>query len=219
MTAATATAARARYLPEPDSAAHRMCVWAADNPGESLTARDVAIKFGLSSTQAVRPLLERAVAARLLAIEQLAGLTHYQAGAEIHRLPVPRQSKTGLELQRAMSPTPAPAPAPAVDADPPARPKSKRGGARQRLPHLDVMSIAIEHDVPMPPRRGGTKGESYWHGLFRRLDRAGACTAAIDLVYRDSCNKIIGLWHKANLDQQLVARAVSDQQFRVWRVK
>ena len=212
---AAASTRRAAYQPEEGGAARRVCIWAYDNRDDTLSTADIAVKFGISSKNAVPSLLERAVSTGFLRIEKVEGCNYYSAGPSIDRLNVPASSTAGLELQRLM--TSASQPQRAASDKVPASSRKRPGRA---LPFIDLSAVAVVYDEPLPPRRAGGKGESYWYPLLKRLDRAGAATAPIDIAYRGSITKGIKLYRRGDrAGIEFAVRAVSETHIRVWRTK
>lgn len=101
-------------------------------------------------------------------------------------------AKTG----QAPAPAPAapPAAAPAIVAAV-AKPPRKTSRLGKRLPPLDVASIQVSYDVPVPTRGYRSKGESQYTPLFRRLDKVGA-SAPAPLAYKAALTKAAGAYAK-----------------------
>ena len=114
---------------------------------------------------------------------------------------------------------PAPAstsPATSVPARP--GPTDRRGGKRLRLPLLDLRSIKMVADVPLPPRRGRQCGSIY-DALFDSLKRPAAAAVDIDARYCAALKKAAGVYCKTRPGVQLTVRLIpGTDTCGVWRL-
>lgn len=164
-----------QYRPRADSLAARLCAYFHKNPEESLSEADIVIKFDVLQRN-IAHTLQSAVSAGLLKVER----REYSMG------PKP------LVLEEAA----------ALPPSTPARVKAPRGG-RMAAFYVDVSTVKIEDNVPIPSaRKRGSQVD--WESLFQRM--ATGSSFVVDLAARSSLAKASTAFHKAKSGQIVVRK-------------
>lgn len=182
------------YSPASGTLAWRVCNWygMSRNRTEERNATELAAQFEVKRPQLVTDLGD-AIKAKLIVWEQgEAGYVY----------------KAGPALDAWVRGETAPADA--------AKPKKRTGsgGARKRLPPLDLSKIEVKADVPLPG--GVDQPGNRWLPLLQKLDAPGK-SVTLPVPYRGSFSKAANDWAKAN-NVKFKTRAVSDTEFGCWRV-
>ncbi len=215
------------YTPTPGSAAHRVCSFFANNPGETLTKDDLCVKFDMARPS-VPGLLDRAFSARYI---RLSAPDQYTAGDNIDQFAGQAEAPaTALATARvaASVQTPAPiahtvaAPAPQVSeqtasaAAPALKPTSRRGGRRNALPPLDVSALPVLQGLPVPSM-ANKPGQGRYVELFDRLTEVGMCVQ-LPIAYRGAVGKAAATYcQRTRQGRKLAVRTVDANTIGVWR--
>ena len=141
------------YRPQADSLASQAIAFFKSNPGEALTLEDITTKFDTTRGNIHTALGPSVVAGYLVRARDDDSEYTYEAGPKIKDAVV----------------EPA---APALPKGPssafPAAPDKRTSSAPKMV---DIEALVVETDVPYT--RVGTKGESKWMPLFRKLSKKG----------------------------------------------
>lgn len=179
------------YTPTAGSLADRVTTWFRNNPEEELLRTDIARKFDCTPNT-IDASLASALANRLIERSKCteSGATVFRAGANID------QAKRSL----------------------PASKTTARGGARTRLPVLDVSSVKINYGKRPPDPADCRRGANKYASLLERLDKAGA-SVELDIIYRGAIQKAVQKHAKDHPEsgKKFLVRTIDDKTVGVWR--
>lgn len=180
------------YTPLPGSLADRVIAWFRINPEEELMRSDIASKFDCQSNT-IEASLATAMSNKLIAKGKCTetGATIFKAGPNI--------SQAAASLPAAEQ-----------------RKPSKRGGARQRLPLLDLSAIQVRHDVPPPAAIAFQRTAGQYAQLLAKLDKPNASTE-LPIAYRGAITKAAAKYCKDNPSVKLVVRTLNENTIGIWR--
>jgi hypothetical protein len=125
---------RAPYTPVPGSLAERVCRFFAVNADESLSAKDIVLKFDATTASNVQAQLETAVGYGFLARSSVG----YSAGGRLGDLNLHILGTRQIGLT-----------------------KTPRKVARKSLEPIDFTAVAILHDMPKPDADRGSRTRKY----------------------------------------------------------
>lgn len=175
------------YTPEPDDMVDRLTAIMRRNPHDGISLARIAHHFTLSIPLA-RKQLEPAVFGGWLRIEE--GAYHLTA-----------RSAT-------------PPPKDAVDT-PPASPTPRKRRSRNALPPIDLATIEVRTNVPLPPGDAYLKRRSRYAELLDRLTAPGQSVtlpAQYEKTLRSACKL-----HSKKHGAKFAVRVVDPQHIGIWR--
>lgn len=198
------------YTPIPGSLADRVCAYFRRHSDEELSADDIALKFD-SHANSVATSLAPSIGARYLERVRNAASGRgyvYRAGTAIARSGQPGSAPVAAAADSAPS-----AALPAFPANP--TPQRKK---RPPLPVLDLETVAVEADVPLPPARSGPR-RTDWSVLFARLSKPGLCSSPLPIEVKHSLKNAAEKFAKANPSFKFTLRVISETHLRIWRIE
>jgi hypothetical protein len=189
------------YTPQPGSGAARVLQWFLVNREEHLTNGDVASKFEIPRGS-VPGILERAVGVGMLRIVRDTDGSAYAAGPNLD--------------QAAESVYPPPS-------DPAQKGKPTRKGPggwpARRLPELDLSSVQIRANTPVPPKHLNRAGEGRYTPLLDELIAPGM-SFELPKSYRASMVKSVATYSKHhNGKRKFLVRTLDSETCGVWRTE
>lgn len=210
MTTLNPPVAAAIYEPRTNSKTAKVLAFFQANRDETLTADDIADKFGLVRSN-VHTVLRPALDAQLLARDRdHFGDYVYSAGPQLATLPVDDAGPATAPAATATPPQPS---------NPPQGATTLRRNAQVAVDPRDIAALPVDTGVPFhgPDRSPGAK----WAPLFEKLTDNGH-SVAYPLAWHTAvvaqAAKLNGALKKRNATYAYRVRKISDTQARLWRI-
>ena len=186
------------YVPAAGTLPNRVCAYFIKNPEEALSTQDIALKFD-ASPNSISTNLAAALGAKLLERFKSGGSLawQYRAGAALARL----HKDLGTDAAPTLG---------AFSRVPPAERKPQ-----VRAPSIDLTTVSIEANVPMP---ASVRKRTDWSVVFERFAAPGMCSSPLPRECKSSLSSQAAEWFKAK-GWKYAIRTVSDTHLRIWRTE
>lgn len=178
------------YTPVKASLADRVCTWfhQSSNRGEERTAAELARQFSVGTPRIVTNELGGAVQAGWLVFTQGEKSMVYKAGPQL-----------GVVT--------------AAPAAPPPKTAVKRSFTP--LPAIDLSTVVVRLDVPLPEASLGPKRSSRYAAVLDKLEKVGA-SVLLPIQYRAALGAAVKKYAEAK-NRKFAIRTVDPQHCGVWR--
>lgn len=188
------------YTPHNGSLARKVVEFFAANPEETLTRGDVAEKFDVTAEH-VDGCLAAAMSHQVIVRrrDSSTGYTVFAAGPSLQACVDALGGKA------------------ASDEPTPPNGRTGRRTAIRPLPDIDIDSLQVDYDKPLPCSTNGRGGQNKYGQLLARLDKPGASVTGLPVSYRASLQKATQRYQRENPGVKLCVRTLDSTHIGIWR--